>query len=239
MGRYTAKDIVNMVREEDVAFIRLQFTDMFGTLKNVAITPAQLLRALSGKVMFNGSSIEGFARIEESDMFLVPDLDTFAIFPWRPQQGKVARMICNVRRTDGTPFEGDSRYILQKAIEDAAREGLEVAHVLDARDNLVSAGLVQNDGSVLEFELNDSGADHTMEFYTATSDSGTGVFRVKLYCASTDCTRLSCRSPERVWTDLACISIFPCMICTGRIYLPIRIIRRKFQRKPCTLSAVS
>ena len=123
MGRYTAKDIVNMVREEDVAFIRLQFTDMFGTLKNVAITPAQLLRALSGKVMFNGSSIEGFARIEESDMFLVPDLDTFAIFPWRPQQGKVARMICNVRRTDGTPFEGDSRYILQKAIEDAAGDG--------------------------------------------------------------------------------------------------------------------
>lgn len=123
MGHYTAKDIVNMVREEDVAFIRLQFTDMFGTLKNVAITPAQLLRALSGKVMFNGSSIEGFARIEESDMFLVPDLDTFAIFPWRPQQGKVARMICNVRRTDGTPFEGDSRYILQKAIEDAARDG--------------------------------------------------------------------------------------------------------------------
>ena len=93
MDRYTMKDIVRLVREEDVAFIRLQFTDIFGTLKNIAVTPNQLLKALSGKVMFDGSAIEGFARIEESDMFLVPDLDTFAIFPWRPSQGKVARLI--------------------------------------------------------------------------------------------------------------------------------------------------
>ncbi|HAV26839.1 MAG TPA: type I glutamate--ammonia ligase, partial [Lachnospiraceae bacterium] len=72
MSHNTVKDIVNMVRDEDVAFIRLQFTDIFGTLKNVAITPSQLLKALSGKVMFDGSSIEGFVRVEESDMFLVP-----------------------------------------------------------------------------------------------------------------------------------------------------------------------
>ncbi len=123
MDRYTMKDIVRLVREEDVAFIRLQFTDIFGTLKNIAVTPNQLLKALSGKVMFDGSAIEGFARIEESDMFLVPDLDTFAIFPWRPSQGKVARLICNVFRTDGQPFEGDSRYVLQQAIEEAAKDG--------------------------------------------------------------------------------------------------------------------
>lgn len=123
MGKYTMKDIVSLVREEDVAFIRLQFTDIFGTLKNIAVTPNQLLKALSGKVMFDGSAIEGFARIEESDMFLVPDLDTFTIFPWRPSQGKVARLICNVFRTDGQPFEGDSRYVLMRAIEDAARDG--------------------------------------------------------------------------------------------------------------------
>ena len=73
MSHNTVKDIVNMVRDEDVAFIRLQFTDIFGTLKNVAITPSQLLKALSGKVMFDGSSIEGFVRVEESDMFLVPE----------------------------------------------------------------------------------------------------------------------------------------------------------------------
>ena len=123
MSHNTVKDIVNMVRDEDVAFIRLQFTDIFGTLKNVAITPSQLLRALSGKIMFDGSSIEGFVRIEEPDMFLVPDLDTFAIFPWRPQQGKVARMICDVYKTDRTPFEGDPRYVLKKVIEEAGKDG--------------------------------------------------------------------------------------------------------------------
>ena len=123
MSHNTVKDIVNMVRDEDVAFIRLQFTDIFGTLKNVAVTPSQLLKALSGRVMFDGSSIEGFVRVEESDMFLVPDLDTFAIFPWRPQNGKVARMICDVYKTDKTPFEGDSRHILKNVIKEAEKDG--------------------------------------------------------------------------------------------------------------------
>lgn len=89
MSRYTKQDIIRMVEEEDVEFIRLQLTDMFGTLKNVAITKSQLRKALENQRMFDGSSIEGFVRIEESDMYLYPDLDTFVIFPWRPQQGKV------------------------------------------------------------------------------------------------------------------------------------------------------
>jgi len=126
MSIYTKQDILDLVAEEDVAFIRLQFTDIFGTLKNVAITPSQLSRALDGKFMFDGSAIEGFVRIEESDMFLVPDLDTFTIFPWRPQQGKVARMICDVYRTDNTPYEGDPRHVLKLAREEAARDGLEL-----------------------------------------------------------------------------------------------------------------
>lgn len=86
MSKYTKKDIIRLVEEEDVEFIRLQFTDMFGTMKNVAITSNQLEKALENECMFDGSSIEGFVRIEESDMYLYPDLDTFAIFPWRPQQ---------------------------------------------------------------------------------------------------------------------------------------------------------
>ena len=86
MSRYTKEDIFRIVEEEDVEFIRLQFTDIFGTLKNVAITSSQLEKALNNKCMFDGSSIEGFVRIEESDMYLYPDLDTFTIFPWRPQQ---------------------------------------------------------------------------------------------------------------------------------------------------------
>lgn len=88
MSRYTKEDIFRIVEEEDVEFIRLQFTDIFGTLKNVAITSSQLEKALNNKCMFDGSSIEGFVRIEESDMYLYPDLDTFTIFPWRPQQEK-------------------------------------------------------------------------------------------------------------------------------------------------------
>ena len=87
-------------------FIRLQFTDIFGTLKNVAITTSQVEKALDNKCMFDGSSIEGFVRIEESDMYLWPDLDTFAILPWHTQHGQIARLICDVYKPDGTPFEG-------------------------------------------------------------------------------------------------------------------------------------
>ena len=119
MSRYNKDDIFRMVEEEDVEFIRLQFTDIFGTLKNIAITSSQLEKALDNKCMFDGSSVEGFVRIEESDMYLYPDYDTFEIFPWRPQQGKVARLICDVYTPDGKPFEGDPRWILKKTIKEA------------------------------------------------------------------------------------------------------------------------
>lgn len=121
--KYTKQDVLRLVQEEDVEFIRLQFTDMFGTLKNVAITSSQLEKALDNKCMFDGSSIEGFVRIEESDMYLYPDLDTLAVFPWRPQQGKVARLICDVYRPNGRPFEGDPRYILKRVLKEAEAMG--------------------------------------------------------------------------------------------------------------------
>ena len=123
MSKYTKQDIIQIVEDEGVEFIRLQFTDIFGTLKNIAITASQLEKALSNQCMFDGSSIEGFARVEESDMYLYPDLDTFAIFPWRPQQGKVARIICDVYCADGTPFIGNPRYILERQIEEAGKLG--------------------------------------------------------------------------------------------------------------------
>lgn len=123
MSKYTKQDIIRMVEEEDVEFIRLQFTDMFGTLKNVAITKSQLEKALDNRCLFDASSIEGFVRIEASDMYLYPDLDTFTIFPWRPQQGKVARIICDIYRPDKTPFAGDPRYILKRTVEEAAKLG--------------------------------------------------------------------------------------------------------------------
>lgn len=120
---YTKQKILNMAETEDVEFIRLQFTDLFGTLKNVAITKSQLAKALDNKIMFDGSSIEGFARIEESDMYLYPDYDTFEILPFRPHQGKVARMICDVYKPDGTQLENDPRYILKKVIKEAEDMG--------------------------------------------------------------------------------------------------------------------
>ncbi len=123
MSKYTKSDIIRLVEENDVKFIRLQFTDIFGQLKNMAITKSQLKKALDNQCMFDGSSIEGFVSIEQSDMYLHPDLDSFAIFPWRPQQGKVARLICDVYKADGTPFEGDPRYVLKKAIKEAADMG--------------------------------------------------------------------------------------------------------------------
>ena len=115
MAHNSKEDIIRLVEENDVEFIRLQFTDIFGILKNVAVPKSQLEKALNNQMMFDGSSIDGFARIEESDMCLRPDLDSFVIFPWRPQTGKVARLICDVYKIDGTPFEGDPRRILKKS----------------------------------------------------------------------------------------------------------------------------
>lgn len=125
MNRYSKEDIWSMVEEEDVEFIRLQFTDIFGTMKNVAITASQLEKALKNQCTFDGTTVDGFLRIEESDMYFYPDLDTFQIFPWRPQKGKVARLICNVHKQDGKPFEGDSRNVLKKVVTQAAQMGYE------------------------------------------------------------------------------------------------------------------
>lgn len=123
MARYTNKEVLKLVEENDVKFIRLQFTDVFGILKNVAITSKQLPRVLEEGCMFDGSSIDGFVRIEESDMLLKPDADTFEVFPWRPQQGKVARLICDVYTTDGEPYEGCPRYVLRRVLDEAAKMG--------------------------------------------------------------------------------------------------------------------
>ena len=121
--KYSREEILQICREEDVRFIRLQFSDIFGIMKNVAITHKQLEKALNNEVMFDGSSIDGFVRIEESDMYLRPDPDTFAIFPWRPQEGKVARLICDVYNPDGSPFAGCPRTVLKRVLAEAADLG--------------------------------------------------------------------------------------------------------------------
>lgn len=123
MAQLTSDDVRNLAKEMGVKFIRLQFTDIFGVLKNVSITVEQLDKALNGELMFDGSSIEGFVRIEESDMYLRPDPATFVVFPWRPRDGGVARLICDIYNADGTPFTGDPRYVLKRNIAEASEMG--------------------------------------------------------------------------------------------------------------------
>ena len=123
MGRYTKQDVIDLVRENDVEFIRLQFSDLFGTMKNVAITARQLEKALDNKCTFDGSSVDGFVRIEESDMYLYPDLDSFAIFPWNAGGNRVARLICDVYGQDGLPFAGDPRNVLKRVMVECQKMG--------------------------------------------------------------------------------------------------------------------
>jgi len=118
-------EILGILREKEIRFLRLQFTDIMGIIKNVEVPQRQFEKALNGEILFDGSSIEGFARIEESDMLLRPDLETFAIFPARDAsvEGKVARLICDVYRPDGAPFEGCPRMALRRVLEEAKKLG--------------------------------------------------------------------------------------------------------------------
>ncbi len=117
--------VLRMAKENDVKFIRLWFTDILGNLKGFAITDAELEGALQHGMAFDGSTVEGFARSDESDMVAMPDPTTFSVLPWRPRQNAVARMFCDVLRPTGGPFEGDPRYVLKVALERAAKLGYE------------------------------------------------------------------------------------------------------------------
>ncbi|WP_067730171.1 type I glutamate--ammonia ligase [Oceanobacillus damuensis] len=130
MGKkFTREEIIQQIKEENVRFIRLQFTDMLGNIKNVEIPLSQLDKALDNKMMFDGSSIEGFVRIEESDMQLYPDLDTFVVFPWTSEKGKVARFICDIYNPDGTPFEGCPRYNLKRNLKKMKELGFDAFNI--------------------------------------------------------------------------------------------------------------
>lgn len=114
MSVKTKKEVLELVKENDVKFIRLWFTDILGQLKSFAITTAELEKAFSEGMGFDGSSIKGFARIDESDMIAKPDASTFAILPWRPKEKAVGRMFCDILQPDGSPYEGDPRYALKR-----------------------------------------------------------------------------------------------------------------------------
>ncbi len=120
----TRDEIMKIIEEQNVNFFRLQFVDIFGFMKNIAIPRSQIEKALDGQMMFDGSSIDGFVRINESDMYLKPDYDTFVVLPWRSQEGvNAARIICDVYKSDGTPFEGCPRVNLKRVLAEAKELG--------------------------------------------------------------------------------------------------------------------
>ncbi len=123
MKKLTRNEVLRRLKEDDVHFLRLQFTDIMGINKNVEVPPSEFTKAVDGQIMFDGSSVEGFARIEESDMLLKPDLSTYAPLPWPEPQGRVARIICDIYNPDGTPFPGCPRGVLKRMCEKAKSLG--------------------------------------------------------------------------------------------------------------------
>ena len=117
------KDVMKVVKERNVSFIQFWFTDVLGVQKIFSITPDELEEGMEEGMGFDGSSIQGFCRIEESDMIAMPDPTTFQIIPWRPSDRPVARMICDILNPDGTPYEGDPRYVLKKTLKKVNDQG--------------------------------------------------------------------------------------------------------------------
>lgn len=150
---FTREDIIRNAKEQNVRFIRLQFTDLLGAIKNVEIPLSQLEKALDNKMMFDGSSIEGYVRIEESDMYLVPDPDTWVVFPWVTED-RIARLICDVYMPDGTPFAGDPRHILKRALANAEALGFTAMNVGPEPEFFL---FKTDDKGVPTMELNDNG----------------------------------------------------------------------------------
>jgi glutamine synthetase len=173
------QQILERAERERVKFMRLQFTDILGTIKNVEVPDRQFEDALDGAIMFDGSSIEGFVRLEESDMYLRPDLDTFAVFPWTTGSGeRVARMICDIHAPDGAPFAGCPRTALKRVIAQAAERGFtmnagpECEFFLFQRRNGVPTTDTHDAGGYFDLTPVDQGEDVRREIVLALEGMG-------------------------------------------------------------------
>ena len=177
--------VMSMAKDLNVRFVNLQFTDILGNIKNVAIPVQQLPKALDGQVMFDGSSIEGFVRIEESDMFLMPDLDTFAILPWQSDSnGTTARLICDVTNADGSPFAGCPRSALRRVIKEAEDLGYTMFAGPEAEFFLFQVGpdgragtQTHDQGSYFDFSPIDKGEEARREMVITLEQLGFEVER--------------------------------------------------------------
>jgi glutamine synthetase len=175
----TKEEVLQKCKEFDVRFIRLQFTDILGVVKNLAIPISQFPRALDNEIMFDGSSIEGFTRVEESDMILKPDLDTFATFPWRPKEGAVARIICDINTPELEPFKGDPRFVLKQTMKEAqdmgfsANIGPECEFFLFKSNPDGSPSLLPHDkGGYFDLSPNDLGENARREIVLTLEEMG-------------------------------------------------------------------
>jgi len=183
--KYTTDMVMSMAKDLNVRFVNLQFTDILGNIKNVAIPVQQLPKALDGQVMFDGSSIEGFVRIEESDMFLMPDLDTFAILPWQSDSnGTTARLICDVTNADGSPFAGCPRSALRRVIKEAEDLGYTMFAGPEAEFFLFQVGpdgragtQTHDQGSYFDFSPIDKGEEARREMVITLEQLGFEVER--------------------------------------------------------------
>lgn len=180
MGKkYSKEDVLRLAKENGVEYVHLQFSDIFGVMKNVSIPVEELSKALNNEIMFDGSSIDGFVRIEESDMYLRPDPDTFVIFPWRTNSGVEARLICDIYNYDGTPFEGDPRYVLKRNLEEAKKLGYQFnvgpecefyLFLTDEKGNLTT--ITQDDASYFDMAPVDLGESARKEMVSTLKQLG-------------------------------------------------------------------
>ena len=179
----TRDEIMHIIKEKNVNFFRLQFVDIFGFLKNIALPLSQIEKALDGKIMFDGSSIEGFVRINESDMYLKPDYDSFVVLPWREKDGSnAARIICDVYKPDGTPFVGCPRNNLKRVLAEAKK-----------------LGYTMNVGTEAEFFLFRRDAEGRA---TTITDDVTGYFDVEPDDSGIDCRRKIIKTLEAMGFEI-------------------------------------
>ena len=176
---YSQEQVLKIVQEKNVEFLRLQFTDISGIVKNVAIPATQIGKALKSGISFDGSSIEGFARIQESDMVLQPDLSTFSLLPWRSKDGSnEARLICDVHLPNGKPFEGDPRHVLRLQLEKAQEMGFkmnvgpELEFFLFEKQNGGSATIPHDFGGYFDLGPVDLAEDVRREIVRALTQMG-------------------------------------------------------------------